>query len=168
MSKKPVVTLGSNHQCPMCSGSTPHVGGPVTQGEQNILINGKPVATIGSMCTCNVGMDTIVTGNPSILANGKPIACIGDMTAHGGTITSGENNVLVSSSSPQSTVVMPIDQIPFPDISFKDRIGAAFTGNTKMFKQAEANQQKIKELAEQQEQEKKKKNSQNYKVKLFL
>ncbi|MFT7898843.1 PAAR domain-containing protein [Tenacibaculum ascidiaceicola] len=157
MSKKPVATLGSNHQCPMYSGSTPHVGGPITKGEQNILINGKPVATIGSMCTCNAGIDTIVTGNPSILANGKPISCIGDMTAHGGTITAGESNVLVSSSSPQSTVVMPIDQIPFPDISFKDRIGAAFTGNTKMLKQAETNQQKIKELAEQQEQEKKEK-----------
>ncbi|MGG6231213.1 PAAR domain-containing protein [Tenacibaculum sp. SDUM215027] len=156
MSKKPVATLGGNHQCPMCSGSTPHVGGPISKGEQNVLINGKPVATLGSLSTCNVGIDTVVTGNSSILINSKPTACIGDMTAHGGTITSGENNVLLSSSKPQSTVIMPIDEIPFPEITFKDRIGAAITGNTKMLKQAEANQQEIKELAEQQETEEKK------------
>lgn len=69
MAGKPVATVGSNHTCPMCSGTTPHVGGPITQGITGVTINGKPVATIGSICTCAGSPDTIVTGNPFVLIN---------------------------------------------------------------------------------------------------
>ncbi|MBL3658285.1 PAAR domain-containing protein [Fulvivirga sp. 2943] len=145
MAGKLAATVGSNHTCAMCTGTTPHVGGPITQGEPNVLFNGKPVATIGSMCTCVGPPDMVVQGNPTVLVNGKPIACVGDMTAHGGVIVSGEANIIVGSSTPASpTAVMPIKKIPFPEITITNRL----TGNSD---EAIANQEKIKELAENNE-----------------
>ncbi|RLJ98630.1 PAAR domain-containing protein [Tenacibaculum discolor] len=136
----PVATVGSMHVCPMCSGTTPHVGGPIAQGEANVLANGKPVATIGSMCTCVGPPDTIAQGFPNILINGKPVACLGDLTAHGGTITAGEANIIVGSAAPVPSVNMPVNKIPFPKISIVDRLAH----NSKI-KEAEENQEKLKE-----------------------
>ncbi len=155
MAGKPIATVGSNHTCPMCNGTVPHVGGPITQGEANILINNKPAATIGSICTCVGPPDTIVQGNASVFFNGKPVASIGDMTAHGGVVISGEVNVTVSSSSPSSTASMPIDKIPFPEITIINKTIAALSGNAKSLKKAIENQEKIRELAEKQEDEQK-------------
>ncbi len=142
MPGKQAATVGSNHTCPMCSGTTPHVGGPVTHGEPTVLFNGKPVATIGSLCICVGAPDMIVQGNPTVLINGNPIACVGDMTAHGGVIISGSSNIIIGSrTSNPPTEIMPIKRIPFPKITFVNRL----FGNAK---EAIANQQKIKELSE--------------------
>lgn len=155
MAGKPVATVGSNHTCPMCSGTTPHVGGPITQGITGVTINGKPVATIGSICTCAGSPDTIVTGNPFVLINGVPIACVGDMTAHGGIIISGEAGVTISSVTPDAPkAIMPKELIPFPEIKIIDRIKASVIGQGKNLKKAETNQQKLKDQAENEQEEK--------------
>jgi len=155
MAGKPIATIGSMHVCPMCSGIVPHVGGPVTgPGAPNVLINGKPVAVIGDMCTCAGGPDTIVQGEPTVLINGKPVATVGCMTAHGGIITTGEPTVIISSgtcSAPRE--VMPIKRIPFPKITIIDRVGAAMKGKSKDLKEAKKNQEQIKKEAEEQEKE---------------
>lgn len=148
MSGKPAATIGSNHQCPMCSGTTPHVGGPVLNGSPNVIINGKLAARMGDMCTCSGPPDTIVQGNPTVLINGIPIATVGSMTAHGGVIITGENNVLIGNKTPEAvTVTMPVEKIPFPKINLIDRLKAVSVGQSDKLKQAETNQQKIKELA---------------------
>ena len=144
MAGKPAAIVGSNHTCPMCTGTTPHVGGPITQGEPNVLFNGKPVATMGSICTCVGPPDTIVQGNPSVLINGKPIACVGDMTAHGGVIASGSPNIIIGSGGTAPTTIMPIKEIPFPKISFTNKI----LGNAK---KAIKNQEKIREQSKNTE-----------------
>ncbi len=148
MAGKPAATVGSNHTCPMCSGTTPHVGGPITQGESNVLFNSKPVATIGSMCTCVGPPDTIIQGNPTVLINGKPITCVGDMSAHGGIIVSGSSNIIIGSKTPEPpTAIMPIKKIPFPKITFTNRV----LGNAK---EAIENQEKIRQMAESTESDK--------------
>ena len=144
MAGKPVATVGSNHVCPMCSGTVPHVGGPVTLGETNILINNKPVATQGSMCTCAGPPDTIIQGNPSVLFNGKPVACLGDMTAHGGSIVVGEVNVTIGASSNSNSNSQPKEKIPFPKINAINRIQASVVGQNESIKQAEKNQEEAK------------------------
>ena len=145
MAGKPAATVGSNHTCPMCSGTTPHVGGPITQGEPNVLFNGKPVATVGSLCICNGGPDTIVTGNPTVLINGKAIACVGDSSAHGGVIVSGSSNIIIGSKTPEPpTAIMPIKKIPFPKITFTNRV----LGNAK---KAIANQEALRNESENTE-----------------
>lgn len=155
MSGKPAATVGSMHTCPMCSGTVPHVGGPIIgPGSPNVFINGKPVATVGDMCACAGPPSTIIQGNPTVLINGKPIACVGDMTSHGGTITTGSSNVIIGSGSTSSpTKIKPIERIPFPKIRVRDIIGATITGNSKSLKQA---QQKISNIADEgKEQDKK-------------
>ncbi|MBU2950778.1 PAAR domain-containing protein [Tamlana agarivorans] len=144
MSGKPAATLGSHHTCPMCSGTTPHVGGPIIKGEVNVLFNGKPVATMGSMCTCNGGPDTVITGNPSVLVNGKPIACLGDSTAHGGVIVTGEPNIMVGSSASKPTEAMPAEKIPFPKITTVDRIKSVVIGQGENLKEAREKQEEAK------------------------
>jgi len=118
MAGKPIATVGSMHVCPMCNGTVPHVGGPVSgPGSPNVLVNGKPVALMGDMCVCSGPPDTIVQGEPTVLVNGVPVATVGSMTAHGGQIIQGEPTVIIGSAKPSSPTIAPINEIPFPEIS---------------------------------------------------
>lgn len=137
----PIATLGSMHACPMCSGTVPHVGGPISgPGTPNILINNKPASIMGDMCVCVGPPDVVVQGEASIFFNGTPVVCIGHLTAHGGAITSGEANVIASTAAPSPSVTMPLSQIPFPKITVINKI----LGNTR---EAQENQEKVKEEA---------------------
>ncbi len=150
MSGKPIATVTSMHVCPMCNGTVPHVGGPITgPGASNVLINGKPAALMGDMCVCSGPPDTIVQGEPTVLINGIPVATVGCMTAHGGSITQGEPTVVISSATSKPGTVMPLKKIPFPKIRIVDRVGAAINGKSKDLKEAEENQEKLKEMAEE-------------------
>ncbi len=145
MAGKPVATVGSNHVCPMCSGTVPHVGGPVVQGEANVMFNSKPAATLGSMCTCVGPPDAIAQGNPTVLINGKPVACMGDMTTHGGVVVSGEANILIGTATPeQPTVFAPAEMNDFPEITIIDRIKSVAVGQGKNLKEAEEKQEDVK------------------------
>ncbi|OED46942.1 hypothetical protein AB832_00720 [Flavobacteriaceae bacterium (ex Bugula neritina AB1)] len=141
----PIATIGSMHVCPMCSGTVPHVGGPVSgPGAPNILINGKPAALMGDMCVCVGPPDVIAQGAPSVFFNGVPVACQGDMTAHGGVISQGEPNVIIGTAVPVPPVTMPAKKIPFPKITLINKV----MGNAK---EAIANQEKLKNQEEEEE-----------------
>ncbi|WP_103867297.1 PAAR domain-containing protein [Aquimarina sp. I32.4] len=146
MSSKPAATISSMHTCPMCSGSTPHIGGPITTGEANIMHNNKPAATVESQCICAIGgPDTIVQGHPAIFHNGKPAAMVGHMTAHGGIITTGEANITHGFvTEPMEPYTMSTAKIPFPQIGITNRL----LGNTT---EAQANQQALQQQAENTE-----------------
>ncbi len=66
---------------------------------------------------------------PLFFFNGVPAVCIGSITAHGGTITIGEPNVIISTSVPDATVTMPVQKIDFPKITFVDMVMARVGGN---------------------------------------
>lgn len=142
----PAATIGSMHTCPMVTPGVPpipHVGGPVTgPGVPTVLIGGKPAAVMGDMCTCVGPPDTIVMGQPNVLIGGKPAATMGSMTAHGGSIIVGEATVLIGTSAVVPSAVMPIQSIPFPKITKKDKMVAKLYG--KSYKEAETNQEKIR------------------------
>jgi uncharacterized Zn-binding protein involved in type VI secretion len=59
------------------------------------MIESKPAATVGNMCTCAGPPDTIAAGSSSVFINGKPAARVGDTTAHGGQITLGAASVMI-------------------------------------------------------------------------
>ena len=146
MAGKPIATVGSMHVCPMVNGTVPHVGGPISgPGAPNVLINGKPAAIMGDLCTCAGPPDVAVMGNASVLINGKPVICQGDMTAHGGTIVIGEANVTVGTAVPEPSAILPIKDIPFPKITTKTKIVAAVSGNSEKLKEAEKNIERVKE-----------------------
>lgn len=135
------------HVCPMCTGTVPHVGGPVTgPGAPNILINNKPAAVMGDMCTCVGPPDVIAQGEASVFFNGVPAVSIGAMTAHGGSITVGEPNVIISTSTPSPSVTMAVTKIPFPKITVLNKVIAAASGNS--LDEAIKNQEKLKNEAE--------------------
>ncbi len=82
---------GHNHLCPMVEpGPKPHVGGPISQTQTLVTVEGVPVAVVGDTCTCMVGgPDTISGGSLIVFIEGKAVARIGDPTAHGGRIVEG-------------------------------------------------------------------------------
>jgi uncharacterized Zn-binding protein involved in type VI secretion len=61
----PIRTLDT-HVCPLCDGSTPHVGGPVREGNPTIRIEGKLLARAGHLAICTgVGAQTQLAPAPS-------------------------------------------------------------------------------------------------------
>ena len=143
-------TVGSMHVCPMLNPGVPpppHVGGPITgPGVPTVLIGGKPAAVMGDMCTCSGPPDTIVQGEATVLIGGKPAATVGCMTAHGGTITTGDPTVLIGTGASAPTAVMPLKEIPFPNINPVLNVLASVTGRSSL-KEARKNQEALKEEA---------------------
>lgn len=83
------------HTCP----KTGHTINAIESGEDTVLINGLPAATVGSVTSCGA---TIITGSSSVTINGKPAALIGSATSHGGVIVSGSGNVFIGDMGPSS------------------------------------------------------------------
>ncbi|TAJ15403.1 paar repeat-containing protein [Marinilabiliaceae bacterium JC017] len=156
MAKQQIATVGSMHVCPMCSGTVPHVGGPITgPGMPGATINGQPIAVVGDLCTCVGPPDTIVQGCPGVTINGKPVAVMGSMTAHGGQVTQGMPGVTINTNVPEPSTYMPLEEIPFPKITPVDvavaTVAEALTGNQtgSNIRQARENIEKIKEEAKE-------------------
>lgn len=82
--------INDMHVCPMVTGNTPHVGGPILPpGAVTVNIGGVPAARVGDMLTCTGPPDTIAMGSGTVMIGGMPAARVGDSTAHGGTIVVG-------------------------------------------------------------------------------
>ena len=98
---KQIVTINTNHICPMVTGFTPHVGGPIVgPGNSGVLIDGTPVSVLGDTCVCVGPPDVVVQGYSGVLADGIPVTVQNCMTAHGGVIPMGIPGVIVSNASP--------------------------------------------------------------------
>lgn len=149
MSGKLIATQGDTHTCPMVTGTTHHVGGMIITGASNVLANNKPIACMGDKVICTgCGMvATIIQGDASVLVGGKPVAFLGCMTSHGGVLTSGQANVMITGSTSPKVVTMPIDKIDFPNITAKNMVLAALAGHGAKLKEARENIEKLKELA---------------------
>ncbi len=92
----PAARVNDMHTCPMVTGTTPHVGGPILPpGCPTVLIGGQPAARVGDMAVCTGPPDTIASGSSSVLIGGQPATRQGDSTAHGGVIKSGCPTVLI-------------------------------------------------------------------------
>ncbi len=88
--------IGHNHTCPAKCGETPHVGGPITSGNNACTVNGIPVALVGDQCACGCGTPDIITSGASALTiNGIPVATVGSSTAHGGIVVEGDGALTI-------------------------------------------------------------------------
>jgi uncharacterized Zn-binding protein involved in type VI secretion len=93
----PAARLTDLHQCPMCTGPVPHVGGPIIgPGVATVAIGGLTASVVGDSLTCVApAPDSTVKGSATVMIGGKPAARMGDTTAHGGTIVLGAMNVMI-------------------------------------------------------------------------
>ncbi len=78
---KPLARVGDKHVCPV------HGVNVIVSGTSQVL-DGRPIAAIGSKCACGA---VILTGSASMIVDGKPAALIGSKTSCGGTIASGSS-----------------------------------------------------------------------------
>lgn len=95
----PVARLTDMHECPLSTPGpvpVPHVGGPIVgPGAPTVLVGGLPAARLGDAAICVGPPDSIAAGSNTVLIEGLPAARLGDVTAHGGTILTGEPTVLI-------------------------------------------------------------------------
>lgn len=77
---------GDKHVCPMPG----HDATPIASASADTNINFMGSARVGDTCGCGA---VITTGFPSILVNGRPMAHLGSPTSHGGTIITGAGDV---------------------------------------------------------------------------
>jgi uncharacterized Zn-binding protein involved in type VI secretion len=77
-----------------------HPGMPVIlTGNPTVLVNGRPVATVGSRCCPHligkkIHVCGVISGNPTVLIGGLPVARVGDVLGPlCTTITTGSFNV---------------------------------------------------------------------------
>ncbi|SNR14445.1 PAAR domain-containing protein [Tenacibaculum jejuense] len=150
---KMIVTVGDTHSCPMVSGTVPHVGGTVISGCTTVLLNDSPVARMGDkvLCTGTGMIATIIQGDANVLVGGKPIAYVGCMTSHGGFLTSGQANALITGNKPTKIVTMPVEDIDFPNIDTKNKVLAYLAGHGSKLNEAIVNQALIKQAAQDNE-----------------
>ncbi|WP_458736808.1 polymorphic toxin type 44 domain-containing protein [Pseudomonas chlororaphis] len=77
--------LGDKHVCPLPGHGTT----PIASASGDIDINFMGAARVGDTCGCGA---VITTGFPSIILNGRPMAHLGSPTSHGGTIITGSGD----------------------------------------------------------------------------
>ncbi|POA75815.1 polymorphic toxin type 44 domain-containing protein [Pseudomonas sp. GW531-T4] len=77
--------LGDKHVCPLPGHGTT----PIACASADININFMGAARVGDTCGCGA---VITTGFPSIILNGRPMAHLGSPTSHGGTIITGSGD----------------------------------------------------------------------------
>jgi uncharacterized Zn-binding protein involved in type VI secretion len=93
---KPAARLTDMHTCPLSSGHTPHVGGPILAPcKPTVKIGGLAAARVTDPAHCNGPTDSIAEGSATVRIGGLKAARLGDKTVHGGVITHGEPTVLI-------------------------------------------------------------------------
>ena len=92
----PAARLSDMHTCPMVTGMTPHVGGPIlTPCCPTVIIGGLPAARVTDLALCAGPLDAIAMGSPTVLIGNLMAARIGDPTIHGGVIVAGCPTVII-------------------------------------------------------------------------
>lgn len=88
--------IGDMHTCPKNEpGPSPHVGGPISQGEPTVIIGYSPAARVGDSLVCMGPPDSVSQGESTVIIGGKAAARLGDPTSHGGIIVVGCPTVMI-------------------------------------------------------------------------
>jgi uncharacterized Zn-binding protein involved in type VI secretion len=91
----PAARVSDMHICPLVT-PAPHQGGPIFgPGVPTVLIGQLPAAVVGDHAVCTGPPDTIITGSATVMIGGRAAARMGDLTAHGGSIASGCQSVII-------------------------------------------------------------------------
>lgn len=91
-----LVRVGDQHHCPAQTGSQPHLGGPVTSGSSDVLVNGRASVRLYDSAACVGAKDSVQQGCSSLLINQLPAATYYSSTMHGGGISQAAENTTIS------------------------------------------------------------------------
>jgi len=117
----PAARIKDKHSCPI------HDGGPVSEGEETVIIGFQPAAREGDKASCKITSDEIKQGEPTVLIGDKPAARMGDPTKHHGKIEAGCPTVLIGSSAQAATLMT---DAPFCEECAEAAAAAAAGGGT--------------------------------------
>lgn len=127
--------LGDKHICPLPGHGTT----PIASASADIHINAMGAARVGDTCGCGA---VITTGFPSILLNGRPMAHLGSPTSHGGTIITGSGDVFggfVFGPDPDAVIINFATLGAFrPDGSVDDEKMATLLADPRLMEKATA------------------------------
>ena len=86
MSGKPAARLGDSSSCP----KTGHGNNPIASGSPDVFFDGLPAARAGDSTGCGSTLSSNLV--PNVLINGKPAATLGSLGDHGSVVIGGTNN----------------------------------------------------------------------------
>lgn len=92
MSGKPAARLGDPTDCPKKG----HGTNPIVSGSPDVLFDGMPAARQGDATGCGSALSDNLTSN--VLINGKPVATLGSLGDHGNVIIGGSGTVIIGST----------------------------------------------------------------------
>lgn len=104
MSGKPAARLSDPTACPLPG----HGTNPITQGSPNVLFDGLGAARQGDSSAC--GGTLVGNVIPNVLINGLPATTLGSIGSHGNVVIAGSGTVLIGNShSPAAfTAITPL------------------------------------------------------------
>ena len=89
MSGKPAARLGDPTACPVPG----HGTNPIAAGSPDVLFDSLPAARMGDASACGGALVGNVT--PNVLINGKPATTIGTVGSHGNVVVAGSGTVVI-------------------------------------------------------------------------
>src|SRR5690606_13313778 len=101
MSGKPAARLNDPTACPLPG----HGNSPITAGSPDVLIDGLAAAREGDATACGATLSDGLIAN--VLINGMPVAVLGSMGTHGNAVTGGSGTVLIGASHTQAKFTEP-------------------------------------------------------------
>ncbi len=101
MSGKPAARLSDPTACPIPG----HGTNPIVAGSPDVLFDSLPAARQGDPSACGGTMASAVI--PNVLINGKPATTIGTVGSHGNVVIGGSGTVIIGDSHTPTTFTAP-------------------------------------------------------------
>ncbi|WP_313085747.1 PAAR domain-containing protein [Pseudomonas sp.] len=102
MSGKPAARLSDPTACP----KTGHGTNPIAAGSPDVFFDGLPAARQGDSTGCGSALSSNLIAN--VLINGKPAATLGSLGDHGNVVIGGSGTVIVGSTSSPASFTPPL------------------------------------------------------------
>lgn len=101
MSGKPAARVGDPTACP----KTGHGNNPISAGSPDVLLDGLPAARLGDPTGCGSALSGNLITN--VLINGKPVATLDSLGDHGNIVIGGSGSVLIGSTHTAASFTAP-------------------------------------------------------------
>ncbi|AVO57332.1 MULTISPECIES: PAAR domain-containing protein [Pseudomonas] len=108
MSGKPAARVGDPTACPLPG----HGTNPITSGSPDVLFDHLPAAREGDPTACGSALNANVI--PNVLINGKPVAVLGSLGSHGNVVVGGSGTIIIGNSGggAASSAVAALPSVP--------------------------------------------------------